>query len=401
MRNWQAFLGGYVVLSVTGTNPERLLNLALSRGLVLWDARWAGSQRLYLKARPQDVFPLRHLARQSRCRLRLVARRGLPFLANRLRRRPGFLAGALFFLLALYVAGSFVWVVEVKFPEPVRYNRGETVLEQARVLGLRPGAWRSGLDPQALSRQLAQRLPNIAWVGVHLQGVKATVEVVERVLPPASVEAAHIVAAKAGLIEEVLVVRGEARVKPGEVVRAGQVLISGIIRTPTGGAVVRAEGLVRARVWYRARAVVPLVEVREVATGRTRATYRLRVADREVRLWGPPGPPFQLYRVEAQCTGPVLLGTYRLPLSLTRITYSELRREEIRRTPAEAKELARQQARKLLADQIPPSARLVDLSLEAEKTLAQAAVVEAVAETREEIGQLYPLATGSGSPSRP
>jgi similar to stage IV sporulation protein len=399
LRSWQAFLGGYITVRVTGSNPERLLNLALSRGVALWDVRRTGTDQLHLKARAAHFFLLRHLARQARCRVRITGKRGLPFLLGRLRRRPGFAAGLLFFVLALYLAGSLIWEVRVRFPEPVRYNREETVLAEARALGLRPGAWRAAVDTQHLAHQLARRLPQAAYVGVRLEGVRATIEVVERVLPPSSAEAAHIVAAKAGLVEEVLVVCGEPRVRPGDVVRPGQVLISGIIRTPSGGSVVRAEGRVQARVWYRVRAAVPLVETREVATGRVSVSYRLGLAGREVRLWGPQAPPYPLCRVEKAGTGPVALGNYRLPFSLSRVSYHELRREETYRTAREAEELARSEARRLLAERVPASARVLNVKLEPAQAVGRTVVVQGLAETTEDIGRLYPLAGDSGTPS--
>lgn len=394
MRYWWAYLTGYVLLAVDGLNPERLLNLALHRGVVLWDVRYRGKERLFLKARARDVFALRHIAKAAGCRLRLVAKRGCPFVWARLRRRRSFLAGLVFFIFSLYLAASFIWTVEVRLPEQARYNSEEQVRRQAAALGLRPGAWRPGLDPNALAAELARRLPNASWVGVRFAGVRATIEVVERVLPAAPLRAAHIVAAKDGVVEEVLVWRGEARVKPGDVVRQGQILISGLI-TPAPGqgtTLVAAEGRITARVWYEAYASVPLLERRNTPTGRSATAYALGLGRRALHLWGPQAPPYRLYAAERLTVTPPALGPYRLPLRLTRTTYQELRPEEIRRTADQARALAGALAEAALRRDIPPAAKI--LSRRVERVYgdgAEAVVVRAVAETIEEIGLAYPL----------
>lgn len=394
MRYWWAYLTGYVLLAVDGLNPERLLNLALNRGVALWDVRWSGRERLFLKVRARDLFPLRHIARAAGCRLRIVAKRGCPFAWGRLQRRRAFLGGLVFFFLSLYVAGSFIWVVEVRLPEQAKYNSRRLVLEEAAALGLRPGAWRPGLDPNALAAELAQRLPNVSWIGVHLKGIRATIEVVERVLPGAGVRAAHIVAAKDGVVEDVLVLRGEARVKAGDVVRRGQILISGIVAPAEGQGptLVRAEGRVKARVWYEAYASVPLVERREVGTGRAETAYSLHVGSHVYHLWGPRASPYRLYKVEKVTESLPALGPYRLPVHLTKVTYREVRREEIKRTVSQGQELARARAEELLRSKVPADARV--LGYRVEQVYGDGTgevVVRALAETAEDIGRAYPL----------
>lgn len=392
MRYWWAHLTGYVLVVAEGVNPERLLNLALHRGLTLWDVRRIGRERLVFKARAQDFFALRHVARRAGCRLRLLRKRGCPFLWGRLRRRPAFLAGLLFFILALYLAGSFVWKVETRFAAPPRYHREEEVLALAASLGLRPGAWRPGLVANDLARELARRLPRASWVGVRLDGVRATIEVVELVLPERPPRAAHLVAARDGVVEDVLVFQGTPRVKRGDVVRRGQVLISGIVPGAggEGAQLVRAQGVVRARVWYEVYATAPLLERREKATGREATAYFLVGDGRRWRLWGPETPPFRLWRREER-SWTLAWGQVRLPLALVAVAWQEVTVEEIRHSPVQAEALARARAEEALGARVAAEARVLSRRTERVYSGAGEVKVRAVAETLEDIGQLYPL----------
>lgn len=394
MRYWWAYLVGYAWVAAQGAGLERLLNLALQRGLVVWEVRWEGRERMLFMARAADVFVLRHLARMARCRLRILSKHGLPFWWFRIRRRPAFLAGMVFFLVSLYLLGSFVWFVEVRFPQgAIRLNE-QTVRAEAQKLGLAPGAWRPGLDPNFLARELLSRLPGTSWVGVRLDGTTATLEVVERVLPEAGVHAAHLVAAKDGVVVEVLVINGEARVKPGDTVHRGQILISGLVAPGPGRppVPVKAEGRVRARVWYEARARLPLVEVVEVLTGRESSSFLLGLGSVGIWLWGPQESPYPSGRQDVYVAGPLRLGKYELPLQLVRVSYREVERRTVRRTPSQAEEIGRAKVREILAAQIPPTAQVLRYSVE--RFYASAAgevLVRAVAETEEDIGTVYPL----------
>ncbi len=83
------------------------------------------------------------------------------------------------------------------------------------------------------------------------------------VVPPRLRLPGDIVAARAGIVTRIIAFSGEARVKPGDTVAAGQVLLSGA--TATGG---HASGLVEARVWYEAIGSMELTRTVHNATGR-------------------------------------------------------------------------------------------------------------------------------------
>src|SRR5690606_19888793 len=103
------------------------------------------------------------------------------------------------------------------------------ILEQATRAGLRPGAWRPTLNRDAITRDMIIGLPALAWVGINFIGTKAVIEVVEKTLPPdlTPLGPGDLIARRAGVVEEVLVLQGEAAVQEGDVVLAGDVLIQG------------------------------------------------------------------------------------------------------------------------------------------------------------------------------
>ena len=47
--DWQLGVKGYLEISLTGTNPERVINMAMSRGINVWDIRHDAQGRLRCK----------------------------------------------------------------------------------------------------------------------------------------------------------------------------------------------------------------------------------------------------------------------------------------------------------------------------------------------------------------
>ncbi|MBX6377064.1 MAG: sporulation protein YqfD, partial [Clostridia bacterium] len=284
MIRFAAYVLGHLVVRASGPGCERLINLAVARGIYFWNVRRDGDDVLACVG-IAGFFRLRPLVRQTRCRLRVERRVGLPFLWALLRRRRLLVAGGAVLVATLLVLSSFVWVVEVR---GLRTLSRQEVLAAAARLGLKPGVAKRSLDLERIESQLPLELPRIGWVGVRVTGTRAVVEVVERaVLDPAFLPqrgGADVVARRDGLVTHVLVLMGQAEVREGDVVRRGQVLIRGLLAPPPDApraeeAVprpVRARGIVLGRVWYNAYVEVSRVQVNRVRTGRVYVRRSLR-----------------------------------------------------------------------------------------------------------------------------
>lgn len=392
------YLLGYLEVRLEGAHLERFVNLAVANGIYVWDVR-REEGALWLKVGLRAFRRLRPVARRARCRLRIVGKRGWPFLLRRAVRRRVLLVGGLVSLLVLYLLSSFVWFVQVEGLRQVPEGR---VLAALSRLGLRPGAYKGGLDLKRVSDRLPIEVPGIAWAGIHLRGTRVVVEVAERtVLRPRQrpdAAPADVVAAKDGLVTRVLVLMGEGVVAEGQTVRRGQVLIRGGIAPyegePPPGAKsmasrwVRARGIVQARVWYDTYVEMPMRVETVVRTGAVFTRRIVRVAGKSLLLSGFGRPPFADYRREETVLRPAAWRKNRFPVELVTLEYHEVVRRIQTLTQGEAVRRAQDEARRRLLERVPVAARIRRENVQVLQGDDRVIGLRLVIETEEDIGQV-------------
>jgi similar to stage IV sporulation protein len=419
LRKLIAFLKGYLLLTVEGTSPEKFINMAVSRGIYLWDLSWLNNDILLIKVEVAAFRALRHIARATRCRVRIRDKRGYPFFVSRFHKRKMLLWGCLIFCLLLHLMSSFIWFVEVKSDRELHYLTPDNILAAAKQEGLYRGAFKGTMDLSKLTNGMGNRVPQLAWVVINIKGTKVTIEVAEQVLPPRSEtndSPANIVATKDGVVKEVLVLSGEARVAENETVRQGDILISGIIqpKLPEPPAnkdnvlppvlpppkYVRARGMVRARVWYEEEKAVPMVQIHQGLTGACMKSIAIRWCGKEVWATGPKEIPFAYYRREQRQKTILPAGwrNWRIlndPVEVITTTYSEMQYTRQYLGPEKAGQLAEAEASKQLLTKIPPQAKVVERKAEIISRDNQEVLVRVTVEALEEIGQVQIFPAGS------
>ncbi len=350
---WLDYLGGVITVRVRGPYPEKIINLALSRGLFLSDVKRDG-QDVYFSVRRSGYKPLAGIAEKFGYEVEVLSRKGLPYYRRALRRRWMMLIGALVFVLMLYILSSFVWFLEVRGTNNVTT---EAVIRSAANFGLQRYAFKGSLNKTLIEEGILREIPELSYVQVTIKGVKATIKVVEKVLPGEQITGpCNLVAKRGGIVEEVMVLDGTAMVQKGDTVGTGNILISGTI-IPQGEypddmvpppRLVRARGVVKARVWYEGYGEHPLLEEKTVPTGASTEGISLETPWGK---WSIKRPKKAFTSFEVQKSGRAI-NTPWGRISWNRETFLETRVQTNEFTPEEALEMARQEALANLREEI-------------------------------------------------
>lgn len=268
MRMWN-FLTGYVMIRVEGLSLERFLNIAAENNVSVFDVRRVSYTVLRAIVSPRGLRKLQHVVPEK---YTITAQKsaGLTVGMRWLTGRKALLIGLVLVVLAALAASLFVWQVRVTGLE---YWEARELLPELEQLGIYQGAFKGNIDTKKAETKLIIAHDEFAWVNVRLTGVVALVEVVPAEPEPEMVDDSrpcNIVAEKDAMIESVTALKGRAAVQKGDTVRAGDVLISGLIWDPGMPRMLfAARGRVIGSVWYIASEEAPVREDVRIPTGRT------------------------------------------------------------------------------------------------------------------------------------
>lgn len=350
---------GYLLISLQGPGIARLLNLTVKNRIYFWDLNYQANT-VTVKIRPRDFKRLRPLLKKTGCRVKILQKKGTPFILLQGWRRKGLLVGIILFCLTQYLLSQFIWQINIQGNEGVNTGKVAAILENS---GVRKGVLKSNVDLSDLERKLLLELEGLQWVGVSLDGVCLNVQVIERQgEPPPEEVVTNLIAAKDGLVVDILVLAGEAVVDIGDTVQKGQVLISGKVTIeeeneenngePVEKSIdVRPKGKVEALVWYESYAEAPLYRVIKRKTGVHSRSFSLRIKDREYLLWGSQNSPYRNYELE-KIKRAFAWRNLCLPVELLNNNYWEFEVEIQPVSPQEALQQARSEAFKKVGAQL-------------------------------------------------
>ncbi|MGI6344433.1 MAG: sporulation protein YqfD [Bacillota bacterium] len=381
---------GYLAIRFRGQRVERFINLCLQNDIPVWDVYTTRNGTVVGKTSIDGFKAMRPIARRSRVSVRILARRGLPFLLNKLWKRTAFVIGALLFIVSLHILGSIIWFIDVQGTEELA---PAVVLEAAAELGVRRGAWRNSLVPADLSRRLVLKLPELSWAALDLKGSSAIIQVVEKkVVTVEPRRIGDIVAQKSGVISKIIATQGKSLVKRGDTVEIGDVLISGTVQADEDSQIryVHAEGIAEARITYEATGVSHLRRTVQRRTGQSLEVDILVLGQRELIVAGPRETPFALYEEECQ-TLPLIWRNLGAPVEHKVKAIYELVAESEVVSFEQARQEALERAQAAVMSLLPADVVVEDLSYET-KLLADENTVQvrATITTIESIGEFDP-----------
>ncbi|HHT50303.1 MAG TPA: sporulation protein YqfD [Eubacteriaceae bacterium] len=260
---WHYFRG-YVIIKIEGFMLEKFLNLVASEEIFLWDIIRDSSTCIYIKVGKRDFIKLKSIIKKVPCRIAIIDKKGLPFILWKMKKRIFLVMGASITLIIIITLTSFVWEIEVTGNKKIPTN---IIIKQLNDLGLKKGKLKYKLSENELENKLIINNKDISYVHISIKGIKAYVEIVEKVNPPPILNKnipTNVFADRDGIIHSMLVYGGEAMVKKGDLVKEGDLLISGEIlgnenpekekgiegENSIDGTRIHAWGDVYAQTWY-------------------------------------------------------------------------------------------------------------------------------------------------------
>jgi len=258
MSFWKS-IAGTVRIRITSASVTRILEQANDAGVVLEHTVWADDLSVDVTIQRQNFICLRDIVRRTGDKIEVLERTGLYWYISKLRERPVFLLSLALYMTLVMFLPTRIFFVTVSGNDIIST---EMILTQAEAVGVRFGAYKKDLRSEKVKNALLSSIPELQWAGVNTRGCVAEISVRERSYGPDIIDDSgvrSIIAKCDGLVQEVTVTKGNVLCKVGDVVKKGQVLISGYTDCGIQIKATAADGEIYAQTVHTIRAVSPLI----------------------------------------------------------------------------------------------------------------------------------------------
>ena len=280
------YILGYVNILVEGFFTERFINTCINKNIFLFNIKRDKSTIIYANVGIFDFKNVVKIAKQSKCRVKIQRKSGLPFLFNRYKKRKIFAIALVSIICVIIYLSNFIWNIEIVGTDKINQNE---LIKTINSEGLTIGKLKRKVDLKSIINKIRLDRKDIAWIGIDLKGTNAIVKVVEADAKPEIIkedEYCNIVSDKEASIIKVNAQNGTVLVKEGDVVKKGTPLIAGWMEGKyTGTRYVHAEGSVEAKVWYSHKERIYYKQEEKLRTGNEEKKYTLNINNFEINLY--------------------------------------------------------------------------------------------------------------------
>ena len=253
MNRFKKFREGSVKVRIEGRGIERFFNIAAQRGIMiekietkeipaaehdrhdnrvekneLENEERKQGKTVCFQTSPKDFKRLKSIARKTDVLLRITEKHGFPFLLILGRRRSLWVGGLAAFFLLICLSSFYVW--DISFEGNHRFT-DETLMHFMATVSVQCGMRKSRISCTELEKRIRNAFPEISWVSAELTGTRLTIHLRENDgILKAETEPetpCELTAGTDGTVTRIIVRNGKARVKVGDTVKAGDVLVSG------------------------------------------------------------------------------------------------------------------------------------------------------------------------------
>jgi similar to stage IV sporulation protein len=284
MNRLNRYKRGIITIEIQSHIPEKFINLLWRNGVQIKNIRKESITTMQMDINLRDYSSVEEVAKKTKTKIKVIGRRGFTFFLIKMRRRTALVGGAAVFAFMLYYLSGFIWKIDIQTENNLSPYE---IRQQLTALGIMPGVRKSKIDVYKLQENMIKSNDNIMYFKARVEGARLYVNAVETVTPPKVVQEnnpTNLVAKKDGQIVRIYTSAGSAAVKPGDTVKAGQVVVKGEQGKDGSTYVVHAKGNVIARTFYEEVKIVPIKGVKKERTGNSIENKYIEIMGKKLYL---------------------------------------------------------------------------------------------------------------------
>lgn len=357
------YIAGYLRITIEGYYIERFINISRSKKYMMWNIKKCNEINMELNIEIKDFKEFCKIAKKTQCKIKIKAKKGLPFLIEKYKKRKVFLLFLCLIIFAIILSSNFIWNIDI-----IEENgeNSENVMEDVKNAGLNIGKFKSKIDTKEIINKIRLNRKDIAWMGIELKGTNAIVKIVKASEKPdiiAEDEYCNIVSDKDGVITKINAQNGTANVKVGDTIKKGDILINGWMEGKyTGIRYVHAKGNVEARVWYTKSKKIEYKTTEKEETGRIDTVYAMKINKFKINF-PKKLSNFEIYDTIETENKVRIFSNFYLPISVIKTINKEQKLVDKTYSIEEAKGLGTQELEQELMEEIKDIEKIVNKNI--------------------------------------
>ncbi len=225
----RCFIRGYVRVKLTGDEIFRLFNMCKSHAITLRNIVQE-EQKIHCDILISDFFLMLPLLKKTKTRMKIVKKVGVPFWIQKGRRRLCFFISLFACLFMLNAVDRYVWAIEYIGNLQISNDELKDFISEENI---HYGMKKDELQLEELEKRLRAQFPLVTWTSIYLEGTKLCVEVKENDVAKYDKDnqsgGSNLVATEAGTVTSIITRNGVPKVKAGDWVEEGQILVEGLV----------------------------------------------------------------------------------------------------------------------------------------------------------------------------
>lgn len=240
---------GKILVEIKILNTEKLLNLFWGKNIRVYKVKKRDFATLILEIDYLNYAEVKVLVESLGGRINIIKSAGFVFFLGNIKKKLSLVIGGVMFLCIIYYLSTYIWAIEVDVQQNIPPFE---IRKQLNSIGIKPGIPKNSIDVKEIEKQLENISSEILWLRVRIEGSTLKVVVEEKINPPQeqSYEYGNLVATMEGEVKRVYTFAGRAKVKSGQLVKAGDVVIEGIDGSEGGEYILPPRGMVIANTFY-------------------------------------------------------------------------------------------------------------------------------------------------------
>lgn len=215
---------GKITIEVSSLMPEKILNILWHNGIYTSNITKVNITTVRFQV-PFAVYrDVQHLVKKSKGKIRVIGKSDIIILLILMKRKISLCIGGGVFLLSLYLLSNYIWAIDIDTKNNLSPFE---VRQELTSIGIKPGLKKGDINVYNIEKKLEDLSSEIMWVRARIEGSTLKVVVEEKVNPPSrnKVMPEQVLAKMDGEVKRVFTFSGNSAVVPGDIVKAGDVLI--------------------------------------------------------------------------------------------------------------------------------------------------------------------------------